>query len=109
MWLNPSAENDALLLAAHFCSSYRRHFSSADDKPIQFREDGLPISARRVAGKALMVRSWDNCWSVAPPYLLFSGSLRCRAYLYGALAMAAYNIMYCVICADIHLAELDDP
>jgi hypothetical protein len=37
------------------CSSYSKHYASIDDKPIQFREDGLPISARMVPGKPLMV------------------------------------------------------
>lgn len=38
-------------------SSYSQHYASMDHRPIQFREDGLPISARRVPGRPLMVRA----------------------------------------------------
>jgi hypothetical protein len=37
------------------CSSYSKHYASIDDKPTQVREDGLPISARMVPSKPLMV------------------------------------------------------
>lgn len=36
------------------CSTYSKVFASADDRPIQFRRDGLPISAHQVQGKFLM-------------------------------------------------------
>lgn len=38
------------------CSSYKGNFGPVDDKPVKFR-DGMPIDARRVPGKPLMVLS----------------------------------------------------
>jgi hypothetical protein len=45
-----------VLLAASCCdcSTYSKVFASVEERPIQFRKDGLPISARRVADKPQM-------------------------------------------------------
>jgi hypothetical protein len=37
-------------------STYSKVFANIDERPIQFRKDGLPISARRVASKPLMTQ-----------------------------------------------------
>eukprot|EP00877_Chromochloris_zofingiensis_P006010 jgi/Chrzof1/1662/Cz10g16100.t1 len=37
-----------------FDSAYRRDFARLEDKPVKFRPDGVPVSARRVPGQPLM-------------------------------------------------------
>ncbi|WIA16306.1 hypothetical protein OEZ85_013007 [Tetradesmus obliquus] len=54
-----------------FESSYSKHFASIDDKPIQFREDGLPISARMVPGKPLMAPKLPNAADMSIAKRLF--------------------------------------
>lgn len=42
------------VLGCAVCSTYSKVFASVDDRLIQFRQDGLPISAQKVPGKPLM-------------------------------------------------------
>ncbi|KAK9829254.1 hypothetical protein WJX72_004790 [[Myrmecia] bisecta] len=37
-----------------YVSNYKRTFAPIEDQPIQFREDGMSITARRLPGKPLM-------------------------------------------------------
>lgn len=43
-----------LKILSAYCSSYNQAYGPIDDKPVRFR-DGIPIDARRVTGKPLMV------------------------------------------------------
>lgn len=49
------------------CSSYKQAYGPIDDKPVKFR-DGMPIDARRISGKPLMVFHLSHL----PPFVMSS-------------------------------------
>lgn len=80
------------------CSSYKGNFGPVDDKPVKFR-DGMPIDARRVPGKPLMVGTSANhmeCSHTSPNPIKYSMHIRLSSSLLYALSMHARLMTFCM-------------